>query len=218
MRETLLLAGRKAASAPSSACQHASLESSPRRLTAAAPAASDAPTCPSLFVFLPREPSAVGAKAHRHLSAAWPLSRQTRISKTLPRELRALGPPALWHTPALSPDFVEGRRTVRVIPTPGGPGGLRGNGMPGHKVPDSSGVGTLAARAHSATDCVCFLVGLMCFQEEALRLSLDLDEGNVYCRDSCSFGLFVLNLCPNVQHLRRINPHENTKLKYTRLY
>lgn len=90
--------------------------------------------------------------------------------------------------------------------------------MSGQKVLDSSGVRTLAARARSATDRVCFNLVLMCFQEEVLRLFVDLCEGKIYLRDYCSFGFVVLNFCPSVQHFKRINPRENTKLKYTHIY
>lgn len=73
--------------------------------------------------------------------------------------------------------------------------------MSGQKVPDSSGVRTLAARARYATDCVCFNLVFMCFRWgslEALSLFLNLYERNMYLRDYCIFGFVVLDLSPNV--------------------
>lgn len=172
MRETLLLAGRKAASAILCVprCQ---LESS-LRLTAAAPAVSSSPERrPHLSVtvcFPALRAVRRRAKAYRHLSGAWLLSRETRISKMLlPEQMKkkktlveALEPRrsgTLRHCP----ETLWRETYCKSDSHTGGPEGLRGNRMSGQKVSDSSSVRTLAACAHSATDWVCFHLVLMGF-------------------------------------------------------
>lgn len=126
MRQMLLLAGRKATSAHLYVprCQ---LESSPR-LTAATPAASSSPKRrPHLSItvcFLALRAVRRRGKPYRPLPCAWLLSpRDTDHQNVAARANKNLGAsagtPALWHTPPLSPRLCGGRRTVRVIPTPG---------------------------------------------------------------------------------------------------
>lgn len=71
--------------------------------------------------------------------------------------------------------------------------------MLGQKVPDSSGVRTLAARAHSATNCVCFNLAVYVFSiwfiESVESILQTFMRANLL---RASFGFVVLSPGRNV--------------------
>lgn len=126
MRQTLLLAGRKATSARLRVprCQ---LESSPR-LTAATPAASSSPerrphlsvtVCFPVLRAVRRRAKTIQASALCLAAVPRDADHQNVAARANETLGGSVGTPALWHTPPLSPRLCGGRRTVRVIPTPG---------------------------------------------------------------------------------------------------